>query len=82
MVGFERNRTSGEMGTSSYGNTRIWRVTHDKVIKNDMMRESRQLWDEWEREAGLETPEQKIVKPGGIINFGSTKNRYLREVIE
>ena len=47
-----------------------------------MMRESRQLWDEWEREAGLETDEQKIVKPGGIINFGSTKNRYLREVIE
>ena len=34
VLGLERNKESGALGTSSFGHTRIYRITHDKEIKN------------------------------------------------
>lgn len=54
VLGIDMASKPGAIGTSSYGETRIWRVTHSEKIKNDMMRSSMELWKEIEDATGEE----------------------------
>jgi sarcosine oxidase len=36
VLGLEKHSDTGSIGTSSYGLTRIWRISHDDYRYNDM----------------------------------------------
>ena len=50
VLGFEMNGTSGEIGTSSHGTTRIYRFNDANPIKNEMMKVSYTIWKQAEKE--------------------------------
>ena len=61
MIGFEENDISGEFGTSSYGDTRIYRLIHKNSKHTEQMKLTYPLWELIEREAGLITPDSKLL---------------------
>mmetsp|Transcript_26288 Transcript_26288/g.26204 ORF Transcript_26288/g.26204 Transcript_26288/m.26204 type:complete len:143 (-) Transcript_26288:713-1141(-) len=75
VIGLEKNSDSGAMGTSSYGFTRIWRVTHADKLRNDMMRESLKLWREIELAVG-----KTLLENGAILNFGHPDSEFLKGI--
>ena len=50
VLGFEMNETSGEMGTSSHGTSRIYRFNDANPLKNEMMKVSFKIWKQAEKE--------------------------------
>lgn len=36
VIGLERHSDTGEIGSSSYGHTRIWRTSHNEARYNQM----------------------------------------------
>ena len=50
VLGLEMNSTSGEIGTSSAGTTRIYRFTSPVPIQNEMMKVAKAIWDKTETE--------------------------------
>ena len=50
VLGLEMNSTSGEIGTGSYGTTRIYRFNDANPLRNEMMRVSFIMWKEAEKE--------------------------------
>jgi len=60
------------MGTSSYGQTRIWRVSHDDYRYDDMMREALELWKEIEVKSG----HKLIFKTGLLWAFPPTNPEF------
>lgn len=77
MIGFEKNSSSGEIGTSSYGHTRIWRITHADKLRNDMMKESLKLWKEIEASS-----DTKLLENGTILNFGHPGSEFLKGIFQ
>jgi len=69
VLGIEQYTRPGAIGTSSFGETRLWRDTHGQVWRNDMMREAVGLWKELEEESGL-----KLMHKFPILTMGSPKN--------
>ena len=37
VIGFERNSVSGDLGTGSFGHTRLWRTGHYESRYDDMI---------------------------------------------
>ena len=66
VLGLERNYSSGAFGTSSCGETRIWRRSNPEKMDVEMMDESLALWKEIERETG-----EKIMIKTGMLIFGN-----------
>jgi hypothetical protein len=62
------NPASGFIGSSSFGETRLWRNSHGMKVKNDMMREAVELWKEVERESG-----QTFLLWTPVLTIGSEK---------
>ena len=60
VLGLEKYKDSGALGTCSYGPTRIWRLSHNDDRYTKMMEESLEIWREIEKESGKEL----LVKTG------------------
>lgn len=52
VIGFERHADTGAIGTASYGNTRIWRTSHNEQRYNLMQEEALVTWREMEQRTG------------------------------
>jgi len=63
------NSKEGAIGTSSYGETRMWRNGHKQQIKNQMMEEALEMWTELEKETG-----QELIVHKDILIIGSQQN--------
>lgn len=50
VLGIERNAISGDIGTSSAGFTRVFRLHDSNPVKNEMMETSLELWKQAEEE--------------------------------
>lgn len=72
MLGLEQFGKPGSFGSSSFGETRLWRVTHGYKYKNDMMREAVKMWKEWEKESGSE-----LIVQFPVLTMGSTANEHI-----
>ena len=46
------NAKEGDLGSSSFGETRLWRNAHHQTFKNEMMLEALEMWKELEEETG------------------------------
>ena len=46
------------------------------------MLDALEMWNDIELESGLHHPHEKLLIPGGILNFGDKNNRYFREILE
>ena len=65
----------GSLGTSSFGETRLWRVTHGKEWKNKMMRAAITLWKELEKDSG-----EELLLKFPVLTMGSLKSQDYQEV--
>ena len=54
VLGIEKAPKEGFIGTSSFGETRMWRESHMDKFKNDMMKDALPMWEELEKESGKE----------------------------
>lgn len=52
VIGFEANEISGDMGSSSYGTTRIYRRIHSNKLHTKLMGETYEYWKMLEDESG------------------------------
>ncbi len=77
VLGLEMNSHPGSLGTSSYGQTRLWRVTHGMKVKNEMMEDAIKLWKEIEKECDQEL---RVKLP--CITMGSLKDDNFRHTVE
>jgi glycine/D-amino acid oxidase-like deaminating enzyme len=68
VLGIEKDPKPGYVGNSSYGDTRLWRITHGPKFKNDMMKEALKLWKEIEEESG-----EKFVIQTPVLSMGSDR---------
>lgn len=75
VLGIEQYSRPGHIGTSSFGETRLWRTTHDVKIRNDMMWDSLPLWKELEEESG-----EKLVLTFPVLTIGVGK--FFNDIIE
>ena len=75
VIGFEKNGRSGELGTASSGETRIWRITHANDEKNKMMTEALKMWRDVEQATGV-----KLLESYPILNFGHPDSEFLKTV--
>jgi hypothetical protein len=75
VIGFEKNEDSAQFGTSSFGETRIWRVTHADKERNDMMVESLEMWREIEQKTST-----KLLEDFPILNFGNPDSEFLKGI--
>ena len=65
VLGLEKFSNSGSIGTSSFGDTRIWRFSHSDDRYTNMMGEALEIWREVEQKTGKEL----IVKTGLLWVF-------------
>jgi sarcosine oxidase len=72
VLGFEQFSKPGSLGSSSFGETRLWRVTHGNAYKNRMMRDAVKLWREIEQEAGVE-----LIVQFPVLTIGSPENENI-----
>jgi len=68
VLGIEMAPKPGFIGSSSFGDTRIWRVTHGNEYKNRMMEDALVIWNEIEKELG----DQLIFKKP-LLTIGSDR---------
>lgn len=76
VLGLEQYTRPGSIGTSSYGETRLWRNTHPEKIRNDMMREAVPLWEELQEEAGV-----KLLYRLPVLTIGSVNSDFFKDVM-
>ena len=77
VVGLEANEVSGDMGSSSYGTTRIFRKYHKNLLHTKMMEETYELWKEWE--TNFKT---QLLYPGPVLYYGDISNKTLKSTID
>ena len=85
VLGLEMNSTSGEIGTSSSGTTRIYRFTSPDMIKNEMMKVSYGIFKQAEKElADLKstTPEfanieTELLTQADLLSLGEKDSKYI-----
>ena len=87
VLGLEMNSKSGEIGTSSYGYTRIYRDTDANPLKNDMMTHSFSMWREVQQE--LESIKQnatnseeanlepELLTPDDLLVYGKPDDGFI-----
>lgn len=75
VLGLDQYTDSGELGTSSAGYTRIWRVTHPDKQSNDMMLDALATWRMIETATNT-----KLLEDFPIINFGHPDSKFLQGV--
>lgn len=51
VLGLERNTSSGQLGSSSFGETRIYRTMHSVAKQTEAMKEAIPLWNKIEEES-------------------------------
>jgi len=68
VLGIEMAPSPGFIGSSSYGDTRIWRSNHGLKFKNDMMKDALTLWNEIEKEL-----DQKLIYNVPLLAMGSAQ---------
>ena len=76
VLGLERNHASGALGSSSYGETRIYRILHDLEIHTRMMRDTLPLWKEIEEDS-----QTQLLTPGALLLFGDPTHPYFKKVL-
>jgi len=76
-MGLEMFSAPGSLGSSSFGETRLWRATHGNKLKNDMMRDSIKLWKELEQESG-----EELLIQFPVLTMGSMNNEDYLDVIK
>lgn len=76
VLGLEMYSRPGSMGTSSFGETRLWRITHGSKFKNDMMKEALKLWKEMEELSG-----EKLTSQFPVLTMGSVHSRDFQNVV-
>eukprot|EP00344_Euplotes_crassus_P002868 CAMPEP_0197005646 /NCGR_PEP_ID=MMETSP1380-20130617/30501_1 /TAXON_ID=5936 /ORGANISM="Euplotes crassus, Strain CT5" /LENGTH=316 /DNA_ID=CAMNT_0042424853 /DNA_START=77 /DNA_END=1027 /DNA_ORIENTATION=+ len=70
VLGIEQFPTPGSLGSSSFGETRMWRVTHGSYWKNDMMKDAITLWRELEEESG-----EELMLKFPVLSMGSLESK-------
>jgi hypothetical protein len=71
VLGIEMAPKPGFIGTSSFGDTRLWRITHGQKIKNQMMKDALILWNQIEKESGYQ-----LIVQTPVLTIGSD-NKYV-----
>ena len=89
VLGLEMNSISGEIGTSSHGYTRIYRLNDPSPIKNEMMITSLSMWKEVEKELtkikeNAITSEEanlqcELLTSSDILTYGSLDAPFIAE---
>ena len=76
-MGLERETKSGDIGTSSYGDTRHFAYKPGTHVSNDMLKDSLQMWKQVEEKTG-----EKIVYPATMLSLGDRDNEGLKSAIK
>jgi len=76
VLGLEQCHSSGAIGSSSYGHTRIWRYSHTDSRYTKMMQEAQPLWKEIEERTGT-----KLFYDGGLLDVGDPADPEFKKLL-
>lgn len=90
VLGFEMNSSSGEVGTSSQGTTRIYRTINTNPAKQEIMKTSIAMWKEAEAELRelkqtqieFATIETELLTPCEYLIFGEQDSPNIKAMLE
>jgi hypothetical protein len=70
------NPSTGFIGASSYGDTRLWRTMFPVPIQDEMMKECLGMWREFENEVG-----EKLLDERVILSIGDESNAFFQYIL-
>lgn len=76
VLGLEMFSRPGSLGSSSFGETRLWRISHNHKVRNDMMKAALKLYEEIEEETG-----EKLLEHFPVFTMGSVKSRDFQMIV-
>lgn len=77
VLGLEMNKESGDEGTSSYGDTRLFNYNPGFEMRNEMLADSLKVWKELEEKTG-----KKLVYDMKLLNFGDKEKRPFKDALK
>jgi len=77
VLGLEQFSKPGAIGSSSFGETRLWRTTHDMKFRNDMMKDALKEWKELEEESG-----EELLVHTPVLTLGSIHAQFFKDVLD